>query len=227
MKKYAYIFLAVLLAVLIITPSYAEGEEKGTLVVTGIGTLNLSPDTAEIYMGIQTENESAEKALEENSEKMNEVISKLRALGVEIETTQFSIYPVYSYTGKEPKLKGYRVLHMIKVTTDVEDAGRVIDLAVASGVNNVQSIRFTISNLKEKKEEALKLAVRDAGEKAKIISEAVGVSILGVKEISSTSSSYPIYRHEIAYAAIGDSATPVTPGEVQISATVTVVYWIA
>jgi len=227
LRKYLLVFLAVLIAALALTPVHAEEEERGILVVSGTGTLSISPDIAEIYMGVTTENRSAWEALQENSKKMNEVISRLRSAGAEVETSRFSIYPVYSYKNHEgePVLKGYRVTHTIRVRTDVESAGKLIDLAVSSGVNNVQSISFTSSQLEEKRKEALKLAVKDAKEKAETISEAAGVQIVGIKEISSSSFSYPVYRYDLS--PIADAGTPVTPGELQITASVTISYWIA
>ncbi|MBC7114507.1 MAG: SIMPL domain-containing protein, partial [Archaeoglobi archaeon] len=141
-----------------------------------------------------------------------------------VETDYFSIYPVFSYNGDEQKLRGYRVVHMLRAKVDVERAGEIIDLAVLSGANQVSGISFTSSKIEEAKKEVLREAVRDAQEKARVIAEAAGVQILGIKEITYSSASIvpPYARYETI-----SGGTPITPAELRVSASVTLSYWIA
>jgi len=217
------IILLVLLSSAVFLPASAEEEEKGVLTVSGSASVSVYPDKAVIRLGVLTENESADAALSENSEKVAGILEKLKSEGVEVETDYFSIYPLFSYDEGQ-KLRGYRVVHMLRAEVDVERAGEIVDLAVLSGANQVSGITFTSSKVDGAKKEALRKAVQNAQEKARIIAQAAGVQIVGIKEITHSSESTipPYLRYDMT--SIG---TPITPSELQISASVTVSYWIA
>jgi len=52
-----------------------------------------------------------------------------------------------SYEKPEPTITGYTVSNRLKVTVkNIDDVGDVIDTAVDAGVNEVQSVSFTLSD---------------------------------------------------------------------------------
>ena len=73
----------------------------------------------------------------EASQLATDVIAAVRDQGVaqeDIQTTDYSIYPEYDYSGQRERIVGYRVTNMLQVTVrDIDQSGAVIDAATAAG----------------------------------------------------------------------------------------------
>ena len=121
--------------------------------------------------------------------KMNKVIDALVGSGIPrdaLKTTGYNIYPVYEEsTGiLTPKIKTYRVTNTLTVTLhDVSKTGEVIDVAVANGINQADSIQFMLSDEQSQvlRTEALQKAVTRARSDADTVAAAMGTAITGVK----------------------------------------------
>src|SRR3972149_2755822 len=219
------------------TPLYTQSgnyTKASILSVSGTGVVSVKPDRAVIQMAILKEAPTAEKASAQNADSFNVLLKALLDEGIprdNIETVQYTIYPNYDYNAKIPYILGYRAYHVISVTvvpTQVADlgklTGKIIDIAVAAGVNQINSIQFTVSDdkIKDLRNDALKEAVLDARKKADVMVAALGVHILAVQQASE--SSYlpsPVYYRDAAPVAAGaKSSTELGPGELSITASV-------
>ena len=83
-----------------------EAVEKRTINVSGQSKVTASPDFATISLGVLTEDKDAKVAQRANAESMDKVIKAIKALGIaeaDIQTTNYSIYPVYNYKQKQVK----------------------------------------------------------------------------------------------------------------------------
>ena len=109
----------------------------------------------------------------------------------------------------------------------------VLDKAVQPGATNVNSINFELTQETENelREELLGLAAKEAKSKADSLSDALNVDIIGVKSVSeSTFNAYPyVYRGyaETAAMDIDDgmkASTQINPQNIDVSATVSVIY---
>jgi uncharacterized protein YggE len=220
------------------TPSLNQisTEQKNTISVTATGIVSVQPDRAKIQMSVITEGDTAELASTRNSDKFNALLQGLLDSGIpqdQIETTQYNIYPVYDYSDRTPQLTGYRAQHSVMVTVISTQgdglgkiAGQIIDTSISAGVNQIDSIQFTISDdmIHGLRNEALKEAVLDAREKADVMAEALGVTITAVNQVSE-SSSIPVVRDLAPSISEGaKSATELVPGELKVSASVNIVY---
>ena len=76
------------------------------------------------------------------------------------------------------------------------------------------------------REQALKEAVKEASQKAKAISEALDVKIIEVIEVNegSVSIRVPQNRFQASRAQVEAASAPVSPGQLTVSASVTVRY---
>lgn len=226
-------------------------EEKSSLSVSGSYSVKVSPDIAYITVGIDTFAINPKDAQKENKVKMDSVFKKLVELDIEdkdIQTINYSINPRYEWKDVEEKnaegmvirkneriLIGYDVNNTVRVTVrDLAKTGNVIDVTVEEGVNKANSIAFGISDAvkNEKYLEALKGAVENAKAKADTIASVYSID-LGAPFAISEGSSYipsPIYRnydYGLSKAAVAfdeSISTPVSAGEMEISANVSVVY---
>jgi uncharacterized protein YggE len=208
---------------------------SNVISVSGSGSVTGSPDRAQLTFGVQTENANVKTAQSDNAVQMNAVIDALVAAGIpkdQMKTTGYSIYPVYQdSTGLlNQKIKSYQVTNTLQVTLkDVNQTGNVIDTAVTAGVNNVNSIQFMLSDEQAQslRAEALKNAVILARADANVVAAALGVNITGVQSADISQGYTPIvYDNYQAGAATAKSVvpTPVQPGDITVTAQVSITY---
>lgn len=214
------------------SPASAEGwEDARTIVVTGAGEATKAPDIAFLTLGVEADGATASEALRKNSARMDAAIKTLRDAGVDkddIQTSNLSVGARYDYSreGQAPRLIGYQATNTVTVKLrNLKKAGEVIDKAVASGSNRLDSISFGFADPKPLLNEARKAAVADARERASLYAEAAGVSLGDVLQISDSLTHAP---GPVPVAARADfakaEAVPIEAGEQTIGASVTIIY---
>jgi len=234
------IFEALLLGMMVILASASsclgaddECYETSILTVSGTGDATTDADSVTIVLGVQTRNESAAGAVADNARMMASSIEALLAAGVPeevIKTSRFSIYPTRDWIdGKLSEKVFFEVSNQVTFTlnlTDDVDVGEVLDAAVSAGTNNVESVAFGLRDPTGVQEEALEDAVNDAMGKAEVISEAAGVTLGRILSISESGASpVPTAESRVFFAAADvATTTPIVPGDVEVTATVTIVY---
>ncbi|MGB9792287.1 MAG: SIMPL domain-containing protein [Thermacetogeniaceae bacterium] len=228
--------LSVLLSgIAAVQPATASTEEEiPQIAVTGCGSVSVSPDQAKVSLGVLTIAPTAGEAQRENSSKANKIISALVAAGIpkdKIATQNYTIWPEYSYPkpeeNKPPTITAYRVNNTILVTLDdITKVGQIIDTAVAAGANQVESIQFLRQDTGPAQREALQKACQEARSKAEAIAQSLGLQILGVQSVQESSSVAlpPALSGGMKALESGATPTPIEPGEIKVSATVTVVF---
>ncbi|KAF5054794.1 hypothetical protein DSECCO2_384470 [anaerobic digester metagenome] len=220
------------------TPVAADGAKENERVIrtSAVGEVVSSPDRAEIQVGVETENTDVRAAQSQNAERMTRVTNAIKALGIpadHLTTTGYTVYPVYD-DGATPvplegrKVRVYRVSNTLLVRIDdVARVGDVIDTAVSSDANQVNSIAFLFSEGKatELRAEALKQAVNRTRTDASSVASALGVSIIGPREVQVDSGPTPIV-YERASGAMDAAApkTPIEPGSLKVTANVQVAW---
>ena len=78
----------------------ALGQYNQGIRVSGTGTVSIAPDVATLRMGVETTAETADEARHQAAIAMDAIMGALQARGIEdsdVQTTQFSIEPQYSY----------------------------------------------------------------------------------------------------------------------------------
>lgn len=231
MKK---ILLAAL--VLSLSPLFvqsANAQDSRFISTTAEAREEAAPDVAVISIAVETTAETVGAAAKENAGRMEKVLAELKkAVGKsdEIKTSAFSVRPVHEYDGRRNVLKGYTAFNSITVRTrSVDSAGRLIDIALKSGANNINDLRFELSDTTK----VCALAIEKAAIKARALSEAsakaFGVKLGNVKDITPSCHAFgqePVMRFGLMEKA-ADSATPVEPGTTTVSATTEVRYFMA
>ncbi|SHG01789.1 SIMPL domain-containing protein [Ornithinibacillus halophilus] len=201
-------------------------HSSDTIKVTGQGSVTLSPDRALITLGVSTESTSLQDAQSENATVMNRVINSISNQNIprnNIQTKDFRIHPQYDYIEGKQVFRGYRVTNMIEVTVDdITQVGQIVDLAVNEGANEVQNIQFTVANSDLHYENALKISVNNARDKARTIAEELGVSVSSVprkiKEITTRTNQQP--QPYVLGVSTESATTPIEPGQLEIKAVI-------
>jgi uncharacterized protein YggE len=206
-----------------------------TISVSGTGRIVLSPDTADLRLGVSTTAKSVKAARAAAATSMAAVIASIKKLGIadkDIQTTTLSLQPQYdySYNTNPPKLTGYQLSNAIAVTVrDLDRLGDAIDGALASGATSLDGVSFRVADQAAAEGQARQAAIDEAKAKAKTLADAAGISIGGVASISETVAPvpYPVYYgFGAATPKATDIQTPVAAGSTEVTVTVAVVYLI-
>ncbi|PYZ96787.1 SIMPL domain-containing protein [Alteribacter lacisalsi] len=205
-------------------PAYRNDQTRNILKVKGEGSVSSAPDQANITVGVITEKTEVSAAQQENAAAISAVTDAITALGVpeeSIQTVEYRIDTQYDFVDGQQQFRGYRVTHQLRVTLDdIELTGPVVDDAVAAGANSISSIQFSLADPSAFYNEALTLALQDAGRKAETIGEELGVLVdtppVSVREISPSTTPVPFQTALYASA----EGTPIQPGTLTILAVV-------
>ena len=207
---------------------------------SGTGNVIGTPDRAQITFSVETENPDVKIAQQDNAARMAKVIDALVAIGIPrdaLKTTGYNIYPVYADSTKsilDQKIRTYRVTNTLTVTLhDVSKTGDVIDVAVANGINQASSIQFLLSDEQSQvlRTEALKKAVARARADADTVAGAMGTVIIGVQSADISGGYSPVlfenYQYQAGNAMMKSAVpTPIQPGDITVSAQVSITYLI-
>lgn len=170
---------------------------------------------------------------------MAKVLDELMAGGIEgrdLQTSGFGIEPKYVYPKdyadgerQPPRIVGYIVRNSLTVRIrDLEKVGETLDKSVTLGVNQGGNVTFTNDDPSEALERARVKAMQNAMAKAKTLTEAAGIGLGKVLEISENTyqpAPMPIARAKTAMMEASDAGpVPVAAGENAYSVTVNVTF---
>lgn len=207
-------------------------EFRRTLNVSGTGEAIGEPDAAVVTLGVTTEAEEAGEALAENNAQMTAVIEALIESGVQerdIQTQTIRLAPRYERPAPRAgvtlpaELVGFTATNMVEVRVRRLSAlGELLDAAVQAGGNQIQGIRFEITDRSELYDQAREAAWENALDKAEQLAEMAGAELGSVVTISESSYTPAPYA-ERAMAFTADAGVPIQGGteSVQISLQVT------
>lgn len=212
-------------------PAPADGRESG-ISVAGTGEVTGTPDTLTMTFGVRVVADTVAEAVAEAAAGAEAVISALEDAGVaeaDIQTANYSIYPRYDWRNNQEVLLGYEVSNtVVAKIRDLDAAGATIDAVTDAGGDavTVSGVSFSIEDNDELIEAAREVAWNDAMAKAEQLAALGGVSLgspISISESFSTSRP-PIAYEEYAVGGADDAATPIVPGEQQVTVTIQVVF---
>lgn len=220
-------------------------EKERTIYVVGEGEVSGEPDVATISFSVTNEAQTSEKAMEDNAQKMNKVISFLKEQGIEdkdLKTTNISVSPRYEYRSSERSeeyyvyppsgervLVAYQADQSLEVKIrDLENAGTIVEKAVKAGANQIGGLTFEIENKDELENKARQEAIKNAKEKAETLANELGIKLQkiisynesGFIPYSSRDMSMPMMAKEMEENVVPE----LKPGETKIEVRVTVGY---
>jgi len=214
-----------------------DSQPTPRIVVTGEGSASIAPDMAVLTLTVLREGKTAREALDANSVAMQDVLDAMKAEGVaerDLQTANFSIEPQYYYPprkssgeAEQPRITGYIVRNSLTVRLrDLDKLGGVLDKAVTLGVNQGGNIAFTNDDPSATVEKARTEAMKNAIAKAKTLTEAAGIGlgkVLEISEVSTPSIPEPYAKVRSAMVESAD-AVPVAAGENAYTVTVNVTF---
>jgi uncharacterized protein YggE len=229
--------LALILSTFLVLPGQGQSNterEPSILTVSGRGEVRIAPDEATVRLGVSRQRETAQEAQEEVNQVAQEILAAIIQLGVkaeQIQTSELRLSPVYSSRrpgpSEEPHVVAYRASNMVSVRLeDLSLVGPTIDVAMEAGANQLQGVQFALRDDLSARQEALKEAVDEASQKAKAISGALELKLVGVIEVNEGSVSIRVPPQRFEAAQVQAASAPVSPGQLTVSASITIRYHI-
>ncbi|MDC7247280.1 MAG: SIMPL domain-containing protein [Sphaerochaetaceae bacterium] len=237
MKRYVQMTaLAAAVFILLFSCSTVSVVEKNkTVSVTGNATLMITPDSASFTVRSSELAKTTKEAQHLVNSKINTILNKLEALGVDkknIQTNTYDFSPEYQYIENKRELVGQRVSQSISVILhDIDTDGQLLPSILDSlgEVTNISlsSIEFFKEDMSGIYDEARIKAFEDALKKGSMYAEAADLTLSDALVISDYSSAGYVgtARAEMAKSMMmADSAPtqlPVSTISVSHSGTVT------
>ncbi|HKF85381.1 MAG TPA: SIMPL domain-containing protein [Candidatus Limnocylindrales bacterium] len=195
--------------------------------MAGTGRVERAADIAHATFVVEASRETAAEARGVAAEAVSAVLAALAQAGVaadDLRTAGLDVQPTWDHDGNRPVRTGFTVANRIAVAVrDLERVGTVVDAALRSGANGLDGLRFELADPVADMTEARRLAVFDARQRATTIAEAAGRSLGPLVAIAEGGAPVPLARREARLMSMAADAppTPVIPGSVEISVTVT------
>lgn len=218
-------------AALTATSAAAQQAPPGppVIVTHGDATIKRAPDQAWVSIAAETRAATAAEAQRTAAEAMKSVQSAIAKAGLPadaVKTTAYSLQPDMQYTDGRSRVRGYIARNQIEVRVDdMAKLSPVIDAAGSSGASSMSGLRFDLRDRAAAEREALSNAVRDATARARALATGGGVALGAILRIEDSADVRPPmpYMARTMTAEAG-AQTPISPGEVEITAQVTVTF---
>jgi uncharacterized protein YggE len=242
---------AVLLGAAVLSGLPLAGQEAAarhpgavsSLTVAGQGEARVAPDETTVRLGVLAQQASAGAAQQAVNRVVAAVLEAVRRLGVraeQIQTSELSLSPVFAPVrpgtqgnggeSQEPRIAGYQASNTVTITLEkLDQVGAVIDAGLGAGANRLEGVGFGLRHDEAARQAALREAVAQARAKATTLAAAMHVRLAEVLEVQEEGAAVappprfgPMRISAMASAA--EVGTPVSSGQVAVSAGVVVRY---
>ncbi len=207
-----------------------QGEPNLPAITTsGEGVVRRAPDRAFVDITVENRARNPRDAQSENAQVMTAVQQKLRAANLPkdaVRTTGYGVEPEFDFTNGRRTLRDYVARNTIEVRLDdLNRVGEIVDLATASGATSIGDMRFDLKDRQAAERQALSEAVTEARAKAEAIAAAAGRQIAQIWRIveEGVPSPGPRPMERMAMTATGAAQTPISAGDIEVRARVTMV----
>jgi len=206
---------------------------------TGTGKVQRVPNRVDISVGVEVIEETASSAQTAAEKIMKDAVAAVRDLkltGEELATGSVELSPRYERRDDQErpaKIIGYTGSISLTIrTSNLEAPAGVIDAALKAGCNRIHSVNFTLKELLEAREEAIKLATKAAKRKAEVMAEALDLKIARVAKANTSNVSWGWWGanrfSNMAQVATGNGdgdggdGAALVPGKIDVTADVSI-----
>lgn len=222
--------------------TYSTTQNQGSFSVSGEGKVTAVPDIAQITMSVITQGNTTDlpNLQTENTNKVNKLTEFIKSLNIEdkdIQTSAYSVTPLYTYPGcsagqacPPASITGYSISNTLSVKVrNFDNTSPLLSGAVDKGANSVNGPSFTIDDPEELRSLARAKAIKQAQEKARAMAQAAGFKIGNLLFVGEDASGNgPLYA-ERGYAfgvGGGDAKTSpdIEPGSQEVIVNVSLTY---
>jgi uncharacterized protein YggE len=191
------IFLSVLFATLSLPLALRGAENEPpprTVTTTGEATVNVRPDEVVINLGVETFDKVLSESKAANDAASRRLLSAIHDVGVEDKYVQTDVMQVqieYNDGGIRHGIAGYTCRRAYAVTLkDITKFDRLIDSGLNNGANCLMGFEFRTTELRKHRDEARKLAIKAAKEKAVALAGELEMTVSSPRTINEGGTGY-------------------------------------
>lgn len=212
---------------------YNSNQIEGVKVF-GSAVLRVAPDTASIVVAVSRIEQKPDGAFAKAREGAQGVNTFLHKTGIkDFGSSRVSLSQEFRYTNNENRFVGYKAkIEVNVVLRDLDKVDTLLTGLIAAGANELASVTFQTTRLKDLRADARRRAVAAAREKAELYCQAAGVAVgrvLSIEDVNpemlSGRSEGHTYREAAAVDDTGDPGA-MDPEAIMVGAAVNVVYTI-
>lgn len=237
MKKVLFILSAVFLFA---PAAWAQNNVEPPLItVTGQAEVRVPPDEVLFTLAVENVDRDMLVANKKTDDSVKQILAIARKNNVkpeDVQTSQITIQPKYNTDdlGYEERNKVKRVLIGYEVSKTIairlRDISRFDDLLadiLKAGITRLSNLQFLDSQIRKHRDEARRMAIRAAQEKARLLAGEIGQSIGPAYSITEYTPDYGrasgTYQNATTTAGeSSESESAIAPGSLSITAQVTV-----
>jgi uncharacterized protein len=214
------------------TGDVTEDSMERSITVTGHGTVKVTPDVADLWLGVQTTADTGDAAMSTIESKSQDLVNRLKELGTpaeDIQTSSLSLYPNYGQNGRT--INGYTASVDVSVRArQIDRIGELLDSiqGLVGDELTIGGISFSYEDPEAVLEQARVAALENARARAQQYAAAAGTEVGEIVKIVETPTGGPIpYMMEARAEAAADSGVAIEPGSQELVVDVTVVFAMA
>ncbi|MEM8533280.1 MAG: SIMPL domain-containing protein [Chloroflexota bacterium] len=164
-------------------------QSTNRIIVFGSAILRVDPDVASLAFAVTRTEQHPREAFQHVREAVQQVRSFLVQMAIEeVGSSRISLNQSFRFVSGENRFLGYEAKVAFRVLLhDLDRTEDILTGIVDAGVNEISTVDFQTSRLKEMRAEVRRRAVAAAREKASVYGAAAGVeigSILHIEDVN-------------------------------------------
>ncbi|MGZ5436591.1 MAG: SIMPL domain-containing protein [Pyrinomonadaceae bacterium] len=233
------IVLVAILLVVSFEVSAQNNIEPPLITVTGQAEVRVPPDEVLFTLAVENVDKDMLVANSKTDDSVKQILAIARRHNVkpeDVQTSQISVQPKYNTDDMEYEARrnikrvliGYQVSKTVAVRLrDISRFDEMLADILKAGITRLSNLEFRDSQLRKHRDEARRMAIRAAKEKATLLAGEIGQSIGPAYSITETSGNDYGRSNAMQNVAgtAGDSAasdSAIAPGSISVTAQVTV-----
>lgn len=235
MKKILLLVMAFLISGAAFALDTKNSTGNGFITVNASATDKVVPNIASVVFYVETQNKNQTIAVDENKKIALKVIETIKKNINEktdtVKTLNYSVSPSYIYSGSKKTFDKYVALNTIQVETrNPKNISYLIDETIKAGATRVSGLNYTLDYEKFDYSELINNAVKSAKNRADATASALGVKIVGIKNVTTSCSADQaaryLYMNAKSSGADSSSSSYTEEGLVKVEANVNIEFWI-
>ena len=215
----------------------AQTTDPPLITVTGQAEVRATPDEVLFTLSVENVDKDMLVANKRTDDSVKQILAIARQHGVkpdDVQTSQISVQPKYNTDDMEFEARrnvkrvliGYQVSKTVAVRLrDISRFDEMLADILKAGITRLSNLEFRSSQLRKHRDEARRMAMRAAKEKATLLAGEIGQSIGPAYSITEVTRDYVPRAMQNAVADADEAAetdSALAPGTLSVSAQVTV-----
>ncbi len=234
--------LSILFLTLLLTPAIAFAQnsiEPPLITVTGQAEVRVPPDQVLFTLAVENVDKDMLVANKRTDDSVKQILAIARKNDVkpeDVQTSQISVQPKYNTDDLDSEARrtvkrvliGYEVSKTVALRLrDISRFDVLLADVLKAGITRLSNLEFRDSQLRKHRDEARRMAIRAAQEKATLLAHEIGQSIGPAYSITETSGSdygrsNAMQNISSSYVPDSGSESSIAPGSISVTAQVTV-----